>query len=176
MKKEPTKMSRPGDAGVTIVPSAGMVRKSDPRIEALGELDELNCVLGLLSLVLRGRNQANIEYIQQALFEIGGDLASPRRGRRVRFGSCDVLELEHEIRRLERRLPPLRGFVVPGANEAEARCHLARAVARRVERRVAALPSSGLNPEIPRYLNRLSSYLFSLARSLAGKRERTVKV
>lgn len=176
MAKKMKRGTRPGDSGTTVVPSVGRVAKSDPRVVALGDLDELNCALGLLAVKLKGSARAAVTGIQEELFDAGADVASPRGGRPARLTSSCVAELDRATRSLERRLSPLRGFVVPGANEADARCHLARAVARRAERAVSTLPSAGLNPEVARYLNRLSSYLFALARTLAGKRARTVRV
>ena len=162
--------ARPGDRGDTRVPAGGKVRKSDPRIEALGEIDELNCVLGLLALFLGDSDRGAVGRIQRELFSAGADVSAA--GRSCRLSPGTVKALDEAISRMSARLPRPSGFVVPGGTGPAAWCHLARAVARRAERRVAALPQGGLNPEVPRYLNRLSSFLFVLARALAARKSR----
>jgi len=175
-KKTQNHRFHPGDTGLTFVPASGTVRKSDPLVAALGDLDELNCLLGLLALRLRGPRRAALVSVQENLFLAGADVALAGRRGRPRLGRSAAAALDAAIRRLDSGLPPLRGFVVPGANEPEAWCQLSRTVARRAERSAASLPGRGLNPEVPRYLNRLSSFLFSLSRSLAGRKSRSIRV
>jgi cob(I)alamin adenosyltransferase len=160
--------TRNGDQGGTALADGSCLPKDAPRIEALGEIDELNCLLGLL-MVDGGALSAVLENLQQQLFELGGELAVP--GRRA-ISAGDVAELERLLDDFNSRLPPLREFVLPGGNRAAALCHLARAVCRRAERRLVTLARHDtLNPESLRFLNRLSDLLFVLARTLAGGQE-----
>jgi len=168
-------------AGDTFLPGGVRVVKSDPRIAALGDVDELNCVLGLLRLALSGAAQRLIGSIQSDLFDLGADLSRASTPWRMEHGRAARLEREALV--FGKGLKPLRGFVVPGGTPAAAWCHLARAVCRRAERSAvmasmasiagkagAAGPARLGNPEAVRYLNRLSGLLFVLARRLAGAR------
>ena len=149
--------------------SGPRVSKHDPVVEALGELDELNCLVGMLRLHLRGERSAMAERVQFDLFAAGADLAS--RGTGAWLEPERTALLEKFLGKLSAHSPKARGFVLPGGNSASAWCHLARAVCRRTERRVSAIPEKERpNPEVLRYLNRLSGILFELARTLAGKR------
>ena len=160
-----------GDTGATFVPAEGFVCKSDPRVEALGELDELNCVLGLLALCLGGTDRLAVARVQRELFSAGADVAAA--GPPHRLTSASVKALDDAINGNSGRFRLPHGFVVPGGTGPVAWCHFARAVARRAERRVAALPKAGLNPVVTRFLNRLSSYLFALACALSPGKRRT---
>ncbi|HAH06228.1 MAG TPA: cob(I)yrinic acid a,c-diamide adenosyltransferase [Elusimicrobia bacterium] len=145
-----------GDDGTTRLADGTRVRKSDPRVAACGELDELNCRLGAaraaLPRRLRGLSRSLLR-IQTELFEIGG--RKPPPGRFVRA-------LELELRAMQTALPSLEGFVLPGGRRASVELHLARSACRRAERAAAALsrPAPGALP----YLNRLSDWLFAAAR------------
>ena len=154
------------DDGFTSLPGGRRVGKSDPLICALGALDELHAALGLLRAAIPGTPEADrIESIQRYAKTVGGELAagSPRLEPEA------VAGLEREIARLDAFLPPARGFVLPGANEASARAHWARAVCRRAEREWVRAreryPDRVSAPAIA-FLNRLSGLLFSLARLL----------
>jgi cob(I)alamin adenosyltransferase len=173
------------------------VAKSDARICALGEVDELNCVLGLLRLAVPGSIKRIIGSVQADLFDLGADLsrtgsakgngrwpgqrlasfAGPGRWKTSawRMESGRAAWLEREAMAVGKGLPPPRGFMVPGGTPAAAWCHLGRAVCRRAERSVVAsgvgkAGRGGGNPETARYLNRLSTLLFVVARRLAGSR------
>jgi len=158
--------TKTGDDGSTGLRSGERVGKDDPRIEILGEIDELSSRLGLARLAAKLPATAQaLEDIQRVLLRMAGELASvgvpfkePLQAREEERISADIGALEAAI--------PLRGFVLPGRTEASARIDLARSAARRVERRVVALSRSAPVSEVlRRYLNRLSDYLFMLARS-----------
>ena len=162
-------VTRAGDRGMTGLAGGVRVRKTHPRVEALGSVDELNCVLGMARLHLRGAARGVIRSAQNDLFDVGADLAGGRPGRRVDAGRARALD--RAIERHGGKLRRFRGFVLPGGTPAGAWCDLARAVCRRAERRVvAAAGRERLNPELCRYLNRLGDLLFILARGRnAGK-------
>ena len=158
--------TRRGDGGLTALAGGIRVRKTHPRIEALGVVDELNSMLGLLRLKLKGKEAGLVRRVQCELFELGADLASVKRGRgRARLGPGLVVRIEREIDAYNSRVTPVAGFVLPGGTRAAAWCHLARTVCRRAERAVAAAAA----PEALVYLNRLSDFLFVLARFLNAR-------
>ena len=154
--------TRTGDKGETGLIGGARVRKDDPRIDAIGEVDELNAALGLARALL-GRSGGpiakDLDAAQAVLFELGADLASAKP---ARVKAADAKALERAIDRLTARLPQLTHFILPGGSPAGAGLHLARAVCRRAERAVVAL---GKRPESVVYLNRLSDYLFTAARA-----------
>ncbi|MCS7172875.1 MAG: cob(I)yrinic acid a,c-diamide adenosyltransferase [Armatimonadetes bacterium] len=160
--------TRTGDRGQTALWGGERVWKDHPRVEAYGTVDELCSVLGIVRRLLPGGELPEwFGRIQDTLYGIAAELAAPRpeEGRTPRLAGEFVEELERWIDRMSADLPPLRSFVLPGGTEAGAWLHLARAVARRAERRVVALArQEPLNPEILRYLNRLSDLLFVAAR------------
>ncbi|MCL6554266.1 MAG: cob(I)yrinic acid a,c-diamide adenosyltransferase [Firmicutes bacterium] len=176
--------TRTGDAGDTGLLGGGRVPKDDPRVEAYGTVDEANSALGLLAAHLDGDVADAVRAMQRALFAIGAELATPRplapgaapdaapglapgAAPGPAVGPDHVAALEALIDAWDAELPPLRQFVLPGGSPAAAACHLARAVVRRAERRVVTLARTApVNPEILRYLNRLSDALFVLARWL----------
>ncbi len=168
--------TRTGDAGETGLFGGGRVPKDDLRVEAYGTVDEANSALGLLAAHLDDDLAPAIHAMQRALFDIGAELATPQPGRpasRVPAAVTgeQVTSLEHLIDRWETGLPPLRQFILPGGSPPAAVCHLARSLVRRAERRVVTLArSAAINPEILRYLNRLSDCLFVLARLLNHRR------
>ena len=146
-----------GDKGETSLGDGSRVSKLDPRIAALGDVDELNSVLGWCA--------AGLDRIQNELFDLGADLSVPG-GDRLRIEQPSVDRLEAEIDAANSRLEPLKSFVLPGGTETAARLYLARAVCRRAERAVLAV--DGANPLAAIYLNRLSDLLFVLARLANG--------
>ena len=153
-----------GDDGTTGTADGRRLPKSHPRIEALGAVDELNSHLGLLRAQLPedGDIRELLGEVQQELFDLGAGLAG---GKSTRPGGAEVGRLEAEIETRNAGLPPLQEFVLPGGGPAAAQCHVARAVCRRAERRVAALDAAPETAAV--YLNRLSDLLFVLARELA---------
>lgn len=159
-------VTRTGDSGTTGLATGDRVSKAHLRVTALGEVDELNCCLGLLlTQALAPNIKGPLARIQNELFNLGGELSMPPA---VLIKEDDVSRLEEDVAALNIYLPPLKEFVLPGGNEPAARAHLARAVARRVERALWALNASEpLNPFTLRYANRLSDLLFVMARTLA---------
>ncbi len=158
-----------GDDGTTTrLGGGGRLPKDAPVMEAVGAVDELMGALGLVRVHLEdGAAREVVRQVQGHLQRLMAHLSATEAARRVHvgLGAEEVAWLESVIEGWEAALPPVRGFVLPGASLAEAACHLARAVARRAERRVVALAASeaGVNPPNLAYLNRLSSLLFVLA-------------
>jgi cob(I)alamin adenosyltransferase len=159
--------TRTGDAGTTGLANGERVAKTDPRVTAFGDVDETNSALGLLLTepAVPAAIHSSLARIQHELFEIGAELSLP--GHR-RIEAEHVSRLERDLDELNGALPPLAEFVLPGGTRAAAICHLARTICRRAERSAwAAHAVAGLNPELLRYLNRLSDLLFVMARCLA---------
>lgn len=158
--------TRTGDKGTTGLGNGARVDKDSLRVEAYGTVDELNSLLGL---VLASELPADIRdcltRIQHELFDLGGELCMPGT---VLIPDSYVSDLETNLDAANADLPPLKDFILPGGSEAAARCHLARTVARRAERRVVSLARvEQVNEVSVRYLNRLSDLLFVFARVLA---------
>ncbi|OUN00046.1 MAG: ATP:cob(I)alamin adenosyltransferase [Firmicutes bacterium ZCTH02-B6] len=167
--------TRTGDGGETGLFSGERVPKDDPRVEAYGTVDELNSFLGLVRAEPVGADiDELLARIQDELFVLGADLATPPGSRRdertPRVGPEHVRALEAAIDHYDAQLPPLRAFILPAGPRPVALLQVARAVARRAERRVvAASRSTTVSPETIRYLNRLSDLLFVLARTTAHR-------
>ena len=157
--------TRTGDDGTTGLGDGARVAKDDARIEAIGSVDELNCVTGvLLCEALPGTLSDSLLDIQHHLFDIGGELSIPGY---VMVTDAQVSELENLLDTVNADLPPLKDFILPGGTRAAALCHQARAVCRRAERRVHTLAQQAdINMAGLRYLNRLSDLLFVLARHI----------
>jgi cob(I)alamin adenosyltransferase len=169
--------TKTGDAGETGLFGGGRVPKNDPRVEAYGDVDELNAVLGMVRAVeVMPRIDEVLVPVQRDLFAIGALLATPNLEKmrqhleKARIDAARIEELERAIDDCDRELEPLRAFILPGGTPKSAALHVARTVCRRAERRIVALQEG---TEIPNlviiYLNRLSDLLFTLAR-LANKR------
>ncbi len=161
--------TRTGDAGETSLFDGTRVRKDTARVDVYGEVDELNAWLGLAraSRLDRSLNDAVMQ-VQRDLFALGALLADPaariaNRVTKATLGDADVERLEQLIDRLEADLSPLRRFILPGGAPSGAALHVARAVCRRVERRMIALEPP-VEPVLIRYVNRLSDLLFVMAR------------
>jgi cob(I)alamin adenosyltransferase len=159
--------TRGGDAGETSLGSGERVPKDDARIEAYGDVDELNALLGVA--LARGAAADSLERIQNDLFDVGADLAVPlsdTKRERLRVTAEQVAWLEERCDEANADLPMLRSFILPGGTETAALLHLARTVCRRAERRVVTLAGrEEVNPQARAYLNRLSDLLFILARA-----------
>jgi cob(I)alamin adenosyltransferase len=172
--------TRAGDAGQTSLGDGTRVAKSDARIEAYGTVDELNSVIGLALVAADPADfRPWLERIQNELFDLGADLSVPLENERERLRMTEdqVDALEELCDVVNERLQPLRSFVLPGGTEAAALLHLARTVCRRAERHAVALAETApVNPVVLAYLNRLSDFLFILARAAnAGTSEPTWK-
>lgn len=164
--------TKTGDAGETSLFDQTRVSKADPRVDAYGEVDELNACLGAARAAgVDPDIAATIETMQKQLFALGSRLADPSskiagRVKKAAVTAVDVEELERTIDRLEAELPPLRRFILPGGSPAGALLHVARTVCRRAERRVVSLGSSEVEPILVVYLNRVSDLLFVMARAV----------
>ena len=164
--------TRTGDAGTTGLVDGSRLSKAAPRMAAIGEVDELNALVGVARLHLSGEADAMLGRVQNELFDLGADLATPGEDfspseRALRIVPDQVARLEREIDAMNERLAPLTSFILPGGSAAAAHVHAARAAARRAERAmVAAAEAVALNPAALAYVNRLSDHLFVLARAL----------
>jgi cob(I)alamin adenosyltransferase len=155
-----------GDGGETHLGDMSRVPKTHPRIEAYGDVDELNSQIGVtLALAdLPEQYAAWLRRIQNDLFDVGADLSVPHGGdrERLRVTADQITWLETACDEVNATLEPLRSFVLPGGTPAAAQLHVCRTVCRRAERRALLVEES--NPEVVRYLNRLSDLLFILSR------------
>ncbi|GIX46304.1 MAG: ATP--cob(I)alamin adenosyltransferase [Candidatus Tectimicrobiota bacterium] len=165
--------TRTGDSGETGLFDGTRVPKDAPRVEAYGEVDELNAVLGLALAFIRDDEElrACLLAVQRDLFVIGAHLADPsarveaKRGEKASLDAEKVAQLERWIDQFEAQLPPLRQFILPGGSKGGATLHLARTVCRRAERRIVALSRQvAVPPVVIMYMNRLSDLLFVAAR------------
>ncbi len=164
--------TKTGDGGETGLFGGPRVKKNDPRVSAYGEVDELNAVLGLARAGVEDPElEAHLARIQDELFCVGAELATPQ-GARARSAIPPVeprwtAALEAAIDAWEAELPPLRQFVLPGGTRTAATLHLARCTCRRAERQVVGLAAATpgeVSPAVLAYLNRLSDFLFLAAR------------
>lgn len=174
--------TRGGDGGQTSLGDGSRVPKQHVRVEAYGEVDELNAVLGLarmelerdsaLEPVLRSELLSQLGHLQNQLFDVGADLCVPgAAGERLRIPEDYVLRLEQWVAQWNERLAPLESFVLPAGSPATCQLHHARTVCRRAERaylRLAEGEGEGLNPRVGVFLNRLSDLLFVMSRAAAG--------
>ena len=161
--------TRTGDAGQTGLFAGGRVSKAHGRIEAIGAIDELNAAIGVARAASPSREAEKwLEAAQTQLFHLGSDLATPLDAKTdwiVRVDAAQARWLEETMDEMTAQLPPLRNFILPGGCMAAAQLHLARAICRRAERAMAALhEQEALNPDAMAYVNRLSDWLFTLAR------------
>jgi len=169
--------TRTGDSGTTALASGARRPKYDLRIETYGTVDETNACIGLVRLHTGGvfaEIDAMLGRIQNDLFDLGADLATPDTGEKLPYEPLRILQgqvdrLEREIDQLNAHLSPLRSFVLPGGSPASAALHLARTVCRRAERLAAHLADTKgeiVSAEAVKYLNRLSDFLFVASRSV----------
>ena len=165
-RDEPVRLTRiytrGGDAGKTSLGDGSRVSKLDPRVRAMGDVDELNSLIGWSLVAAPSRT---LERVQNELFDLGADMSAPfvEGDGKLRVGQPLIDRLEADCDDANARLEPLKSFVLPGGNEAAARLYVTRAVCRRAERSVLAV--SPVNPLASVYLNRLSDLLFILART-----------
>ncbi len=161
--------TRTGDDGSTALFAGGRVPKHHLRVECYGTVDELNSALGLArALQPLPATDERLHAVQRQLFHLGADLATPldaQPGFVVRINPEDVIWLEGQIDLLTADLPPLKAFILPGGTASAAQIHVARTICRRAERIATALAEhEALSPQAVPYLNRLSDFLFTLAR------------
>lgn len=166
--------TRSGDKGTTALATGERVPKHALRIESYGTVDETNSVIGIARLHTSSlpRLDAMLSRIQNELFDLGADLATPAKDETLGYEPLRILDsqvtrLEAEIDEMNEALSPLNSFILPGGTPAAAHLHLARTTCRRAERLVTALmenPHEMVNEAVLRYLNRLSDFLFVAAR------------
>ncbi|MCS7018121.1 MAG: cob(I)yrinic acid a,c-diamide adenosyltransferase [Cytophagales bacterium] len=164
--------TKTGDRGQTSLIGGTRISKADLRIDAYGTVDELNSYIGLVRDLNTDESRRNLlKEIQDRLFTIGSNLAAePEQQKKIipDLREADIELLEKAMDEMDASLPPLRHFILPGGHTAVSFCHIARTVCRRAERLVIALANqTPLHPLIIPYLNRLSDYLFILARKMA---------
>jgi len=167
--------TRTGDDGTTALASGARRDKFDLRVDAYGTVDETNAAIGVARVYTADSPEihAMLGRIQNDLFDLGADLATPDTGEKLayeplRIVASQVARLEADIDALNARLSPLRSFVLPGGSAASAALHVARTVARRAERLMVELsrrPSEIVSADAIRYMNRLSDFLFVAARA-----------
>ncbi len=158
--------TRTGDSGTTGLGDGERVDKDSLRVEAYGTVDELNACVGLLLAAdMPATVRPILDRVQHELFDLGGELCMPGV---TLIPESYVTAMEGDLDTLNTDLPALKDFILPGGSEAAARCHVARTVCRRAERRVVSLArEESVNPVSIRYLNRLSDFLFVAGRVLA---------
>jgi len=168
--------TRTGDAGETGLADGSRIPKDHPLARAIGDVDETNSAIGVaLGAVRNMELRAMLDAVQNELFDLGADLATPGEDfapsdAALRIVQSQIDRLEREIDGMNEKLEPLRSFILPAGSGGAAELHLARAIARRAERgAVAASREMPLNPLAPIYLNRLSDFLFVAARSVAAQ-------
>ncbi|WP_425073892.1 cob(I)yrinic acid a,c-diamide adenosyltransferase [Sagittula sp. S175] len=164
--------TRTGDKGETALGNGTRVKKYDPRVEAYGTSDELNCFVGVARLEAEGEMDVALSRIQNDLFDLGADLCRPDMEKDataeyppLRMVESQVVRLEAEIDAMNARLEPLRSFVLPGGSKLSAHLHVCRTVARRAERLAVELAADeAVNEAAVKYLNRLSDWFFVASR------------
>jgi cob(I)alamin adenosyltransferase len=176
--------TRTGDDGTTALGTGERRKKYDLRVAAYGTLDETNAAIGIARLhcIDDAALDVALGRIQNDLFDVGADLTMPGKGKgpggaRLTVTAAQVTWLESEIDRLNAQLQPLKSFILPGGSAAAAYLHLARTICRRAERLIAELadtPGESVTPEVLKYVNRLSDYLFVAARYANGNGVRDV--
>ncbi|MBX9932268.1 MAG: cob(I)yrinic acid a,c-diamide adenosyltransferase [Methylobacterium sp.] len=165
--------TRTGDKGSTALANGERRSKADLRVETYGTVDETNSCIGLVRLHAEPALDAMLGRIQNDLFDLGADLATPEGDEKpayepLRIVAAQVTRIEAEIDILNAELSPLKSFVLPGGSPAAAALHLARTVCRRAERlavALAAIEGERVSPEALQYLNRLSDFLFVASRT-----------
>ena len=165
--------TKTGDRGETGLFDGTRVPKDAPRVEAYGDVDELNALLGTILSFIQDDEEIRtcLLTIQRDLFVVGAQLADPsarveaKRGEKASFSADKVTELETWIDQFEASLPPLRQFILPGGSKGGSTLHHARTVCRRAERRIVSLSQdTDIDPLLITYMNRLSDFLFVAAR------------
>ena len=165
--------TRTGDQGETSLSDGSRVRKDTPRVRAIGAVDEANSAIGLARLHVGDQVDKSLSRIQNDLFDLGADISTPEgkpEEKALRITASQVTWLETEIDLMNTELSPLNSFILPAGSEASSHLHLARAIVRQAESLTVTLTANeAANEEALKYLNRLSDYLFVLARFLNQK-------
>lgn len=158
--------TRTGDKGTTGMADGSRIDKDDIQVEAIGDVDELNSIMGMLICKTEDLELADLFLtIQHDLFNLGGQISMPEMSLLV---AQRTDWLEQQLDKLNKDLPPLKEFILPGGTEAAATCHLARSVSRRAERSIVSLSKKmDISSDVQSYINRLSDFLFVAARVLS---------
>tara|TARA_Y100000588_G_scaffold198369_1_gene212166 strand:+ start:1867 stop:2406 length:540 start_codon:yes stop_codon:yes gene_type:complete len=158
--------TKTGDKGKTALGDGSRVKKDSLRIHCLGSIDELNSSIGLASVMLPVKPIIDLKSVQNDLLNIGAEISMPDAKKKF-LNKDRILFLEKEIESINKDLPPLEEFILPGGNDLCSRIHMARSICRRAERDLVSLNSKEqISPEVLKYINRLSDYLFVVARLL----------
>ncbi len=158
--------TKTGDKGKTALGDGSRVKKDSLRIHCLGSIDELNSSIGLASVMLPVKPIIDLKSVQNDLLNIGAEISMPDAKKKF-LNKDRILFLEKEIESINKDLPPLEEFILPGGNDLCSRVHMARSICRRAERDLVSLNSKEqISPEVLKYINRLSDYLFVVARLL----------
>ncbi len=158
--------TKTGDKGKTALGDGSRVKKDSLRVHCLGSIDELNSSIGLASVMLPVKPIIDLKSVQNDLLNIGAEISMPDSNKKF-LNKDRILFLEKEIESINKDLPPLEEFILPGGNDLCSRVHMARSICRRAERDLVSLNSKEqISPEVLKYINRLSDYLFVVARLL----------
>ena len=158
--------TKTGDKGKTALGDGSRVKKDSLRVHCLGSIDELNSSIGLASVMLPVKPIIDLKSVQNDLLNIGAEISMPDAKKKF-LNKDRILFLEKEIESINKDLPPLEEFILPGGNDLCSRVHMARSICRRAERDLVSLNSKEqISPEVLKYINRLSDYLFVVARLL----------
>ncbi len=158
--------TKTGDKGKTALGDGSRVKKDSLRVHCLGSIDELNSSIGLASVMLPVKPIIDLKSVQNDLLNIGAEISMPVSKKKF-LNKDRILFLEKEIESINKDLPPLEEFILPGGNDLCSRVHMARSICRRAERDLVSLNSKEqISPEVLKYINRLSDYLFVVARLL----------
>jgi len=158
--------TKTGDKGKTALADGSRVSKDSLRVHCLGSIDELNASIGFAAVLLPKKPEIDFKSIQNDLMNIGAEISIPNSEKNFLYQDrIDYLDKKIEL--INNDLPPLKEFILPGGNDVCSRIHLARSICRRAERDLVSLNNKEqISPEILQYINRLSDYLFVVARSL----------
>tara|TARA_B100000963_G_C22597233_1_gene658453 strand:+ start:851 stop:1444 length:594 start_codon:yes stop_codon:yes gene_type:complete len=160
--------TKTGDAGQTSLGDGSRIDKSSKVIVAVGCLDELNAFLGICIINSRGKNKVFLQKVQHDIFDLGADLIMPKNNKNkfsLRISKEHIVRLEKEIDSINKKIPSLNSFVLPGGSLGASNLHVARTICRRCELNIIKLNKIvPLNKLLLQYINRLSDYLFVLAR------------
>ncbi len=172
--------TKKGDKGKSQLFGGSIVNKDNVRLECYGTIDELNAFIGnIYDQSINKNHKSILKNIQNQLFTIGAEISSDKKNNIYlpEFSEKNVTILEKEIDKMDEKLPPLTSFILPSGHDISSRCHIARTICRRAERRLVTLSStSEINTLHIKYLNRLSDYLFTLARDiLLAKNKKEIK-
>tara|TARA_X000000368_G_C23038594_1_gene715768 strand:- start:513 stop:1052 length:540 start_codon:yes stop_codon:yes gene_type:complete len=159
--------TKTGDKGKTALADGSRVNKDSLRVHCLGSIDELNSFIGFAAVLLPVKPKIDLKSIQNDLLNIGAEISIPNSDRNF-LDQDRINYLEKEIQLINKELPPLKEFILPGGDDLCSRVHIARSICRRSERDLVMLNNEEqISPEILQYINRLSDYLFVLARLIS---------